>query len=199
MMKHLGRIILVGMVSMFVLTGSTSAEVFKQTEGGWQSATQEEAKITVRRGGSSFDEYSLTGPVEKGLSLTNSATVDDRIWGNFEYTELKWFIIAPKTYGVLFTRMTIGTNAKGCKIVVEGCGNLTGDEGTLGTWYAITENDSMPKDKKFVPADNFNGEMKRWEGPAERNYYLWNKVKVEKLSPAGEYYDEFIITISTDI
>lgn len=178
------------------------AEVYKSFDSNWIHANNQEVEVTY--GGASHfgvsDDHQFTPKVR--------AKVEPWINSDVTATEMNWFVRAPQTYLAKFFVLTVHTNSQGgFKLTIEGSENLkSGSGASLDTWYAFVvekegeqdKSDTIPPESEFLEAESqFDGN--EWvvaQGPSVVKFHLWNKIKVDTLSPAEEYSDEFTVTVS---
>lgn len=197
----LGKVI-ASVAVMLIFCSTVWGEVYKNFQNSWIEAQSEEAEIT-RRGPLSFD---VSG--RHDIAATVRATVDPWINSDITATEMQWFIRAPQTYLAKFFRLTVHTNStEGFHLTIDDSTGLESDSGaSLDTWYAfVIEREGEEDKSSVIPSeslflrggDEFNNfRYETDQGPVIVNFYLWNKVQVDTLSPAEEYRDEFTVTIS---
>ena len=191
----------VGMLLLFANLGF--AEVYKSSRDGWTKAKDEEVQVScsVPYHFDVADTHQITPRIK--------ARIEPWINADITATEMNWFIRAPQTYLAQFFKLTVHANGKeGFKLTISGSRGLKSDTGSsLGTWYAfVTEKRGQEDRSRVIPSeflqagDQFNSLVYNYtQGPLVMNFYLWNKVKVDTLTPAEEYEDEFTVTISCGI
>lgn len=193
-------VVLMSLVMLSFAACGTQAEVYKTLQANWTGAQNEEAEVT--HGTPQHFDIST----DHNIVARVRAEVDPWINADMSFTEMKWFIHAPQTYLAQFFKLTVHTNStNGFQLTIKGSTGLQSAAGSsLDTWYAlVTERQGEGNRSHVVPSEFLKGgnEFNKYsygydDGPVVMNFYLWNKVQVDTLSPAEEYTDEFTVTVS---